>query len=340
MQPTLKESFVSRAATLADLEAIVELCNAYSEAVFGKPKFTIGHMRNWLTAPGFDVETSTRLVLSPVGQIVGCITVSDFASPPVHPEAWGCVHPDFERQGIGAYLIEWAEERARRAIARVPDGVRVAMRIGASSTHEPTKHLFAKMGLKIIRYGWLMVIDLDEAPPKPKWPAGLVVRTYWGHSDLRAVYRAANEAFQDHWGHLERQEEEGVKQWQHQIESYEEFDPSLWFLAMDGDQVAAVALCRPRAFDDPAEGFVNVLGVRRPWRRQGLALALLHHAFGEFYRRGKKRVILGVDASNLTGATRLYEKAGMYVARQTATYEKELRPGEELGTQSVEGEQA
>lgn len=54
-------------------------------------KFTIGHVRNWLTAPGFDVETSTRLVLSPAGQIVGCITVSDFASPPVHPEAWGCV---------------------------------------------------------------------------------------------------------------------------------------------------------------------------------------------------------------------------------------------------------
>ena len=44
---------------------------------------------------------------------------------------------------------------------------------------------------------------------------------------------------------------------------------------------------------------------------------------------------LGVDAQSLTGATRLYEKAGMHVDRQYANYEKELRPGEDLGTQSL-----
>jgi ribosomal protein S18 acetylase RimI-like enzyme len=105
---------------------------------------------------------------------------------------------------------------------------------------------------------------------------------------------------------------------------------------MAGDEVAAVALCRARAHEDPEMGFVNTLGVRRPWRRQGLGLALLHHAFGEFYRRGQKRVGLGVDASNLTGATRLYERAGMHVARQFDLYEKEVRPGKELSTQAVE----
>jgi hypothetical protein len=46
---------------------------------------------------------------------------------------------------------------------------------------------------------------------------------------------------------------------------------------------------------------------------------------------------LGVDADSLTGATRLYEKAGMHVVRELATYEKELRAGEELARQSVEG---
>lgn len=82
-------------------------------------------------------------------------------------------------------------------------------------------------------------------------------------------------------------------------------------------------------------GWVDQLGVRRPWRRSGLGLALLHHTFGEFYRRGFTRVALGVDASSLTGATRLYERAGMYVARKYLTLEKELRPGVELGTQTV-----
>jgi ribosomal protein S18 acetylase RimI-like enzyme len=69
---------------------------------------------------------------------------------------------------------------------------------------------------------------------------------------------------------------------------------------------------------------VNVLGVRRPWRRRGLALALLLHSFHELEARGMDRVALGVDAESLTGAVRLYEKAGMRVVRQSDTWEKPL----------------
>jgi ribosomal protein S18 acetylase RimI-like enzyme len=63
-------------------------------------------------------------------------------------------------------------------------------------------------------------------------------------------------------------------------------------------------------------------------------LALLHHTFGEFQQRGYQRVTLGVDAENLSGATRLYKKAGMTVAREFAVYEKELQAGEELSKQA------
>ena len=107
-------------------------------------------------------------------------------------------------------------------------------------------------------------------------------------------------------------------------------------LAMDGDQIAGLALCVPKDTDDPDMCWVNSLSVRRPWRRRGVALALLHHAFGEAYRRGIRKVGLGVDASSLTGATRLYEKAGMHVYRQWDAYQKELRPGEDLSTQQLD----
>jgi len=60
------------------------------------------------------------------------------------------------------------------------------------------------------------------------------------------------------------------------------------------------------------------------------------HSFGELYRRGQRKVSLDVDAQSLTGATRVYEKAGMDVQRQTAVYEKELRSGQYLSTRSVE----
>ena len=111
------------------------------------------------------------------------------------------------------------------------------------------------------------------------------------------------------------------------------FDPTLWFLAFDGDKLAGGPLCR---YDkDLHIGWVNQLAVLRLWRRKGLGIALLLHSFAEFYRRGIVNVGLGVDAQNLTGATRLYERAGMHVALQHDTYEKELRAGQELSTQSI-----
>ena len=135
---------------------------------------------------------------------------------------------------------------------------------------------------------------------------------------------------------MEHPFEEDYQEWVHWIDNDPDHDPSLWFLAVDGEEIAGVSLCRPRMAEDPEMGWVDSLGVRRPWRRRGLALALLHHSFGELYRRGRRKVGLGVDAQSLTGATRLYEKAGMQVDRQYAVYEKELRPGKDLSTQSVD----
>ena len=62
----------------------------------------------------------------------------------------------------------------------------------------------------------------------------------------------------------------------------------------------------------------------KAWRRRGVGLALLRHTFREFHLRGDTHVGLGVDAENPTGATRLYERAGMRVINELVLYEKEL----------------
>lgn len=67
--------------------------------------------------------------------------------------------------------------------------------------------------------------------------------------------------------------------------------------------------------------------MREPWRRRGLGLALLRNAFRLFWDRGERRVGLGVDSDNPTGARRLYEHAGMHVAWRADVYEKRLRGG-------------
>ena len=101
------------------------------------------------------------------------------------------------------------------------------------------------------------------------------------------------------------------------------FDPTLWFIAEDDQGIVGFALCLPELSEDPDAGYVSELGVREDRRGEGLGLALLQHTFVEFRRRGKARVSLHVDTDNLTGAVRLYERAGMAADPRLVVWKRE-----------------
>jgi len=336
LKVSLPEGFTNRAATLDDLDEVVKLLNCWSQNLIGEDDITdIAALRNEMELPGFTPEEDARFVFDPDGKLVAYVDVWSDSKPPVHPWITGRVHPGYEGMGIGSWLMQWGEERAMNALSRVPEDLRFAPRTGVNEEATDSKKLFDDFGYKHIRSFYRMVIDMDEMVPEPEWPAGITLRTYNPEKDAEVVYRADTESFRDHFGFVEQPYEEGLRDFIHVMTKYDGFDPTLWFLAMDGDELAGISLCRPRAFDNPESGFVNILAVRRPWRGRGLGLALLRHSFNEFYRRGKRTVSLGVDAHNLTGALHLYEKAGMHVHRQFDTYEKELRPGREISVQSL-----
>ena len=71
-------------------------------------------------------------------------------------------------------------------------------------------------------------------------------------------------------------------------------------------------------------GWVDHLGIRRPWRGRGLGMALLLRSFAEFYQRGMHKVGLNVDTESLTGANRLYDRAGMRTVNRYHIYKKVL----------------
>jgi mycothiol synthase len=176
--------------------------------------------------------------------------------------------------------------------------------------------MFNAQGFALVRQFWRMEIEMIAPPDRPAWPAGITVRTMHPDHDARVVHAAIEEAFADHWGHLPRSFED----WEQMVLQRDDFDPTLTFMAFDGNEVAGAVVNRHRDM-----AWVWQLAVRPAWRKRGLGLALLLHAFNEFYQRGDRAVGLGVDAQNLTGATRLYEKAGMHVTRRYDTYEKPLR---------------
>ena len=170
-----------------------------------------------------------------------------------------------------------------------------------------------------IRYYWRMEIKMRESPAAVTFPDGIELRPFIKDEHAVAVWQADNEVFRDHSGSHEWTYED----WSHQKFGNPNFDPTLWMIAWAGDEIAGFSQNRNRM----GKGWIATIGVRRAWRKKGLGLALLKHSFGEFYKRGTTIVGLGVDASNPTGATRLYQRAGMYVASEFATYEKELRAG-------------
>jgi mycothiol synthase len=197
--------------------------------------------------------------------------------------------------------------------------------------------LFRARGYTTTRCFYRMIIEMepDAPPPEPGWPAGISLRPYRLGLDDRAVHRTIHESFKDHWGVVEG---ETFEEWLHWIEEDEKFDPSVCYLAVTSDdEIVGALMARLEWEGDASVAWIDELGVLRPWRRKGIARALLLQCFGAFHRQGRYKVGLGVDGDSLTGATRLYERTGMRVFQQRDAYEKVLRPGVDLSTQALAG---
>jgi ribosomal protein S18 acetylase RimI-like enzyme len=146
-------------------------------------------------------------------------------------------------------------------------------------------------------------------------PEGSVIRPFRLDVDEQVMHDTMNEAFEDHF----RQSEEPFDAWKTRLLGHASFDPDLWSLAWDGDEAAGAVI----AYDHGDLGWVQGLGVRRPWRRRGLGGAMLTQTFAALAARGQVRVELGVDAEGETQPLRMYERAGMHV---TFTYELYAKP--------------
>ncbi|HST18441.1 MAG TPA: GNAT family N-acetyltransferase [Gaiellaceae bacterium] len=209
---------------------------------------------------------------------------------------------DVAAPGCWDAFYDWAEQQARVASASV-------IRTSFPAGHE-LERIVSRRGYAPARSSFTMEAVLDE-PIVPEPPAGIELRPY-GDGDDAVVCSLINDTFAGSPGH-------------HAVTAakFREFylgsrgaDPSLWTLAWAADEPAGYVLAYPEHVGEPGLGWIGTLGVRAPWRRRGLGGTLLRHAFVGLYARGLRRVGLGVDVENETGAVRLYERAGMQVVRR------------------------
>jgi mycothiol synthase len=298
-----------RAATLDDVASLAAFMGRCTLAHQGVRRASEDEIRQRLTRPGSDPALDSWLVED--GDVVG------FAQVWPEPNDVVCyirVDPAHTGKGIATALLERAEPRARR-LSDAP------LHATSWPKDDAAAPFLEAHGFEPIRYLALMTIPLDEPPAVPRWPAGVRVRALDEGADLRAVWEAQQSIFPE--------QPQTFDEWLHEYTGGGGFDPTLWFVAEADDCWAGFALCMPELAEDPEAGYVNEIGVRAERRGQGLGLALLRKAFTEFHRRGRRRVSLHVDVDNLTGAVRLYIRAGMSPDPRLVVWQREAgRPAD------------
>jgi ribosomal protein S18 acetylase RimI-like enzyme len=303
MSSSLPDGFRARVATPADIQAAADIVRAEEKSLRGESIWDVSDIADfWRLANFADGSWMIERDGLPVG-FVACLERGD------ETHSWASVHPEAGGNGLATWLLERAEQRARKVGSR-------SVQAGRFAENTVAHALLERLGFREVRHFYRMRIELDGEPEPPHWPTGLEPAPF-RLEDGRAFHEALNEAFAEEWGFHSMPFDE----WRRIRLEAPDTDLSLWFLARDGDEIAGVARCEGKR---DGGGWIGALGVRKAWRRRGLGLALLRHAFREFHRRGEPHVGLGVDAANATGATQLYERAGMRVISEDVVYEKEL----------------
>ena len=303
---SLPPGFASRTATARDVARATEVIRAFEEGFLESAETTEADLADeWRE---LDLAQDVWLVDDSGGACVAYAGV--YRDGDARAIADGYVVPAARGRGLGRYLVESTEIRARDlGLREIHNGV---------LEQDTAAHaLLGSLGYTAARRFARMLIDLQDPPLPAPLPAGVAIRGFRPGADDQAFHETVNEAFAEHWGHLP----EPFERWRELTMGSPRFDPTLWLVAEEHGEMVGVARCTWKVNDI---GWVNDLGVHPRARKRGLALGLLTRAFAEFYSRGERQIGLGVDTANETGATRLYERAGMHAVESALIFEKQI----------------
>jgi mycothiol synthase len=307
----------------ADLPGLVELVNRCREADGLGVRLTTEEVLHTLNFPNFDINKDCFVAVAPDGRLVGDIHVTMFEAGSGQGASGGRVHPDYRRQGIGTRLIRTIEARLlERAKTEVHPDKPITMRRVTPDSNTGAMALFEAEGHKPVRNFYKMHITFAGPAERSTFSGNVTLRPFDPERDARAVYDTFVESFSEHWGNVTVP----FEGWSEHFLGHPHFDPSLWLVAYDGDQVAGA--CINVQSERPNTGYIDMLGVRKPWRKRGIGSALLSHSLHLFQDRGFAGAELIVDAGNETNALALYQRAGMEIARRDVVYRKVLRGNE------------
>jgi mycothiol synthase len=320
-----------------DVPGIASLINAVFDAYRLQEGVTEDDLRNDLFVPDSDPERQVLVVDGP--RVNGVPDDMPVAYARVvsrdDPEAGDriyymrvTVHPAAEGMGLEQDLAARLIEIAREYEAEPGTAPRATVRVKSYTPDRMnhTRALLAGLGMREVRQFWVMERDLTEPIDEPAPIEGVTIRPYSRPEDNVGARTAFEDSFSDHWDHHPTTQEE----WDHRAGS-EGMRPDLSLLAeIDGEPGTFGAFCIISVSDKDnrrrgvREGWIDLLGTTRAWRRVGLGKAILLHGLHCLKSAGMDTALLGVDSESLTGANRLYESAGFRIRSREFSYEAPL----------------
>jgi len=304
------ENFSFRPATLNDIDTIHQLITKQNILDFGEPLRTVEDIQRIWSGPNFDLGLDSLIAVSSDGQIAGYAELRDKEDVSVY------LANHFRDANLSEHLLGLMEDRAR---SQKTDAKSVELWGRVGYRNQVLIDTFDTNGYKSDISFLIMEIVMTEQLQAPTWPNGITVRAFVINQDEKATYQADEEAGKDKGYHDPLSYEKWAKRMGMDGKT---FDPGIWFIACEKNEIAGVAL---NVIGKSAPvGWVDHLSVRRTWRNKGIGKALLLHTFGEFFKRGIHTVKLSVDSKSLTNAPRLYEGVGMKTAEKYHIYKKVL----------------
>ena len=257
-----------------------------------------------------DLATDAWVAIDGAGAIVGYAQVT--LEEPDLAQSWGVVHPGHRGRGIGTALLDRIEERSPELVT-APASLRFRHAINAAD--DAAAAMLRTRGLRPVHHFWHMQIDLTGTVEPGEPPERIDIAGIQPDRDLAAIHALLDAAFVDDRSH----HPPPFDRWVEDETSTPGYDPTLWLIARD----AGVPVGVITASQAQERGWVDYLAVSASHRGRGVGRALLRRSFAMFADRGVSCVLVSVDAQNPTGATAVYERAGMRVVNGWDQWERE-----------------
>ena len=306
----------------ADLPAIAELLNACEAVDRVDIGTSVDELRQEFAHPHLDAAHNICLWQKNDGTLIGFGALSIVQQPETHSGFLNFhVHPIARNSDIETQIFAWSEQQLRA----ISGSALLELQAVSRPDQGDRPRLLERHGFTADRYFYCMTRPLAEPILEAQFPAGFSVRHVDSDRDAEAWVAMFNDSFIDHWNHHPMT----VERFHYHTQD-PDYDPALDLVAVASDGTFA-AFCTGFIYPNENQrsgrndGWIEVLGSRRGFRRLGLGRAMLLSCLQQLKSISAETALLSVDSDNPSRALRLYESVGFSQLHTTIVYTKEMR---------------